>query len=120
MVGQATQQPIEYAHEIVEIASDKQAYETVLLDVHEACDFTDYFVIATVESSRQMRSLQEDIEQAMKLKGIPAHHVEGTRDSGWVLLDFGDMIVHLMGPEEREFYALEQVWPKAAELLRLQ
>lgn len=109
----------DYAHEIVEVASEKQANEIVLLDVREACDFADYFVIMTAESSRQTRSLQEDIEQTMRLHGLRPHHVEGTRDSGWILLDFGDVIVHLMGPEEREFYDLERVWPEAVELVRL-
>jgi len=120
MAKQLALQPIDYAHEIVEAASEMQASDIVLLDVHEACDFADYFVIMTAESSRQIRALQDDIQQAMKLNGLPPHHVEGTRDSGWILLDFGDVIAHLMGPEEREFYDLEGVWPAAVELLRLQ
>lgn len=120
MVEQLALQPKDYAQEIVEVASDMQASEIVLLDVREACGFADYFVIMTAESSRQMRALQEDIEQTMKLSGFPAHHVEGTRDSGWILLDFSDVIVHVLGPEEREFYDLERVWPRAVELLRLQ
>ncbi|MCH7801182.1 MAG: ribosome silencing factor [Chloroflexi bacterium] len=120
MVEQLALQPVDYAHEIVEVASDMQASDIVLLDVREACDFADYFVIMTAESSRQTRALQDDIEQAMKLNGLPPHHVEGSRDSGWILLDFGDIIAHIMGPEEREFYDLESVWPEAVELLRLQ
>ncbi|HIM16221.1 MAG TPA: ribosome silencing factor [Dehalococcoidia bacterium] len=120
MAEQLALQPIDYAHEIVEAASEMQAVDIVLLDVHDACDFADYFVIMTAESNRQMRALQDDIQQAMKLNGLPPHHVEGTRDSGWILLDFGDVIAHLMGPDEREFYDLEAVWPAAVELLRLQ
>jgi ribosome-associated protein len=120
MTEQLLLQPVDYAHEIVETASDVQATDIVLLDVREACDFADYFIIMTAESSRQMRALQGDIEEAMRLNGLRPHHVEGTRDSGWILLDFGDVIAHLMGPDEREFYDLEGVWPKAVELIRLQ
>jgi len=120
MAEQLALQPIDYAHEIVEAASEMQASDIVLLDVHDACDFADYFVIMTAESNRQMRALQDDIQQAMKLNGLPPHHVEGTRDSGWILLDFGDVIAHVFTPEKREFYLLEEAWSQATETVRIQ
>jgi len=85
----------------------------LLLDLRGACDYADFSVIMTASSTRQLRTLVEDVEQGMKLGGAPLHHVEGGRDSGGVLMDYGDVIVHLLGPDERDFYALETVWPAA-------
>ncbi len=120
MTGQVTLQSDGHARALVELASEKQAYDIVLLDVREATDFADYFVIMTAESPRQMRSLIEDIQDAMRAIDLRAHHVEGTQLSGWVLIDFGDVVVHVLGPEERDFYDLERVWPRAVEVVRLQ
>ena len=64
--------------------------------------------------------LIEEIDSLMKAQGVGLHHLEGTHEGGWVLMDFGDVIVHILTPDEREFYDLERVWPKAVELVRLQ
>ena len=56
----------------------------------------------------------------MKAQGVQVHHIEGTQESGWILLDFGDVIVHILAPDQREFYDLERVWPRAVEMVRLQ
>jgi ribosome-associated protein len=120
MTHQVALQPVEYAHAIVDGASELQAYDVVLLDVRQACDFADYYVILSAQSPRQIRSLIEEIESLMIAQDVRLHHIEGTHDSGWVLMDFGDVIVHILAPEEREFYDLERVWPRAIELVRLQ
>ena len=120
MTEQVVLQIVDQAHALVELASEKQANDIVLLDVREATDFADYFVIMTAESPRQMRALLEDIQDAMRAVDIRRHHIEGTHLSGWVLIDFGDVVVHVLGPEERDFYDLERVWPKAVEVVRLQ
>ena len=91
-----------------------------MLDIRGVCDFADYFVILTAESSRQINSLAEEIEKALKAQGAAIHHSEGTADGGWVLLDFGDMIVHLFRPEQREFYHLEGAWSRGIEAVRIQ
>ena len=83
-------------------------------------DFPGYFVVTTVESRRQMRSLTEDIEHALEGRGAVLHHREGSGRSGWVLLDFGDVVVHLFGPEEREYYGIEEVWKRGVEIVRIQ
>ena len=113
-------QPVEYARLAVDVASEKQASDVVMLDIREIGDFADYFVILTAESSRQMQALVEEIEQALEGTGATLHHREGTHRSGWELLDFGDVIVHLFGPEEREFYNLEEAWSGAIEVVRIQ
>ncbi len=102
-----------WAEAAFDVADEKQAENIVLLDLRGACDYADFSVIMTASSTRQLRTLVEDVGQGMKRAGAPLHHIEGERDSGWVLMDYGDVIVHLLGPDERDFYALETVWPSA-------
>jgi ribosome-associated protein len=116
----AVLQPVDYARIAVDVASDKQASDIVMLDLRGVSDFTDYFVIVTGESRRQLSSLIEDIEKALEEQGARLHHREGTAQGGWMLLDFGDVVIHLFGPEDREYYRLEDVWEKGVETVRIQ
>ncbi len=120
MVKQAIIEPVEHARLAVDVASERLALDVVMLDIRELSDFADYFVIMTAESSRQIRSLVEEIEDTLKAAGATLHHREGTSDSGWMLLDFGDLIVHMFGPEKREYYSIEAAWSGAVEVLRIQ
>ena len=104
----------------MEIASDKQAADIVLLDMRKACFFADYFVICSGDSSRQIEAIRQEIAHALKKQGIVLHHSEGTTDSGWVLLDFGSVIVHIFALCERDYYQLDRLWNKAAPVIRLQ
>ena len=90
----------EVAHAAVDIASDKLAENIVMLDIRGMTLFADYFVIMSAGSARQVSALQEDLEKGMKDVGVPLHHREGSPASGWVLLDFSDVIVHIFGEEE--------------------
>jgi len=105
---------------VVEAASDKQATDILLLDIHKVCSFADYFVICTGDSDRQIRAIYDEVEHALKRAGILPHHCEGTLDSGWLLLDFRDVIVHIFAPSEREYYQLDKLWSKAIPVLRIQ
>ncbi len=91
-----------------------------MLDVHELCSFADYFVICAGENSRQIRTIGDEIVKTLKKEGVPAHHQEGSLDSGWLLLDFSDVIVHIFGAEEREYYDLDGLWQEAKTILRIQ
>ncbi|MFC1930158.1 ribosome silencing factor [Chloroflexota bacterium] len=104
----------------MEAAGEKQASDIVLLDARGVCSFADYFVICTGEAKRQVRAIYEEIEQSLKKEGIPSHHREGTIDSGWLLLDYGDVIVHIFDAIEREHYQLDMLWSKANTVLRIQ
>lgn len=104
----------------MEAASEKQASDIVLLDARGVCSFADYFVICTGESERQIRTIYEEVEKSLKQEGVPAHHREGTLDSGWLLLDYGDVIVHVFDINERERYQLDTLWGKASTVLRIQ
>jgi ribosome-associated protein len=93
--------------------------DTVLLDVREICTFADYFVICSGESDRQVKAIVDAISQYMKKERIKPNHEEGTAESGWILLDFGDVIVHVFSSVERDYYQLDQFWEKAATKLRI-
>lgn len=91
-----------------------------MLDAREACSFADYFVICSGESEKQIKAIYDEVEQALKKKAILPYHCEGTVDSGWLLLDFGDVIVNVFAPFEREYYQLDELWSKAIPLVRVQ
>ncbi len=104
----------------MEAASDKQASDILLLDARGVCTFADYFVICSGDSGRQIKAIYEEVEHALKKEGILSHHCEGTLDSGWLLLDFGDVIVHVFAPFEREYYQLAELWSEAIPVVRIQ
>jgi ribosome-associated protein len=104
----------------VEAAADKQATDIVLLDARGVCSFADYFVICSGDSARQISAIYDEIGHRLKHEGIlPSHH-EGTVDSGWLLLDFGSIIVHIFDQFEREYYKLDKLWRQAVPVLRIQ
>ncbi len=92
----------------------------MLLDARKVCSFADYFVICNAESGRQMQAIYDEVEQVLKKEGIPPHHREGAMDSGWRLLDFGDVIVHIFAPAERQYYQLDELWSRAIPIVRIQ
>jgi len=104
----------------VDIAGEKQAANIVLLDAREVCSFADYFVICSSDNERQLRTIYDEIELVLKQKSVVPHHHEGTIDSGWMLLDYGDVIVHIFGAAEREYYNLDELWQEAKTVLRIQ
>ena len=105
---------------MVEAAGDKQAADIVLLDAREVCSFADYFVICSGETNRQIKAIYDEVEHTLKKEGILPHHHEGTVDSGWLLLDFGDVIVHIFAIFERDYYQLDKLWSQASTVIRIQ
>lgn len=108
------------ARPAVEAASGKQAIDIVLFDMREACSFADYFVICSGNSQRHLQAIFDEIEQTLKKRGVLPHHHEGTAGSGWLLMDYGDVIVHVFGESEREYYQLDKLWSNARLVLRIQ
>ena len=109
------------ARRIVDLGSDKQASDILLLDIRGVSLIADYFVICTVGSERQAGAILKDLGQNLLEEfGRKPLHTEGTPDSGWVLLDYGDVIVHVFSPTQRQFYNLEQLWSAATPIVRLQ
>lgn len=118
-IGEALN-PTDAAQFIVEVASEELAEDIVMLDLRQITSLADYFVVMTSQSSRQTESLEVAITSALKDAGIARFHREGIQGSGWVLLDFSNVIVHIFGPDEREFYALERLWYQAQQVVRVQ
>ena len=108
------------ARRAVDVASDKQAIDILLLDVREVASFADYMIIMSALTPRQTNALAGDLTAAAKASGLAFHHREGTADSGWLLLDFADVIVHIFDEEQREHYRLEQLWKAARTVVRMQ
>lgn len=104
----------------MDAVSDKQAEDVLLLDIRNVASFADYFVIASGTANRQIRAIIEAVEEAVKAEGVKPVGREGQADSGWVLMDYGDVIVHIFAPEEREFYDLEGLWHTATPVVRIQ
>ena len=92
----------------------------MLLDARVVCSFADYFVICSGDSDRQIQAIYDEIGHTLKREGILPRHHEGTVDSGWFLLDFGDVIVHIFSATERDYYKLDRLWSQAVPVVRIQ
>lgn len=97
----------------IEAARDKKAQDIVLLGIGQVAGFTDYFLICTGASSRQVQSISDEIERRLGLSGLRPAHVEGYNHAEWVLLDYLDFVVHIFSPRARSFYDLERLWRTA-------
>jgi len=112
---------IELAHTLVDTILDKQGHNIALLDLREQSIFADYFLICNGENSRQLRALARSINEDAKEKAsVRPVETEGSAESGWLLVDFGDLVVHLFDEHTREFYDLEGLWQDAYVVLRMQ
>ena len=100
----------DYALLAAKTLSDKKGQDIVIIDIQEKAAFADYFVICSGTSERQINSLVDDVEDALAKEGILVKSIEGKNGSGWVLMDFGDVIVNLFTKEMREKYSIEKVW----------
>jgi len=94
-------------------AAEKQAKDIAVLDVHELIVITDLFVICTGTSDRQVKTVVEEVEKALRQLGRKPVRREGEQESRWVLLDYVDVVVHVFAEEEREYYDLERLWRDA-------
>jgi ribosome-associated protein len=99
---------------------DKKGENILLLDIHDISDFTDYFVICTGTSDRMLQALAEAVRDAIHTAYDLKGRLEGESMDGWLLLDFGDVVVHLFSPDRRTYYRLEDLWVKGKVVLRLQ
>lgn len=91
-------------------ADDKKGEGIVVLDLRGVCTFTDYFVIASGTSYLQLRAMAEAIRESLRADGHGTPAVDGERQATWIALDYDDVVVHLMQPESRDYYRLEDLW----------
>lgn len=106
-------EPRDYALLAAEAASDKKAVDVVVLEVGPMLVITDYFVIASGSNDRQVHAIAEGVERRLREAGLRAVGHEGEREATWILVDFGEIVVHVFQPEERDFYRLEKLWSDA-------
>lgn len=104
----------DYALELVTVAaraaSDKLAQHIVAFDVSEQLAITDAFVLASASNERQVGAIVDEVEDRLREAGAKPIRREGHREGRWVLLDYGDLVIHVQHEEERQFYALERLW----------
>jgi ribosome-associated protein len=111
---------IELARRLVDAIEDKKGEDILLMDIHDQCSFTDYFILCSGASERQLKAIVDAVlETASQRFGLSPSHVEGRPEMGWILLDLGDLIVHVFSPSQRNFYDLEGLWRQASILLRI-
>ena len=93
-----------------EVMENKKAEDVLVLHIEGKASFADYLVIASGRSERQIGALSDDVQDAYGEQGMIARSVEGKKESGWILMDFGDIIVNVLTEEMRERYKIEKVW----------
>ncbi len=100
----------------VKILEDKKAFNLVVLDIQKISSLADYFIIASGRSSVHVQALAENLEDELKKQTALHPRMEGLREGRWILMDYGDLIVHIFQEEEREFYHLERLWRDALQV----
>jgi len=106
----ATDRAVEIVHAAARAAADKLATDILAFDVSDQLVITDAFLLASGSSDRQVRAVVDEIEDSLRELGAKPVQREGERDGRWVLLDYGEVVVHVQHDEERQFYALERLW----------
>lgn len=105
---------------IAEILADTPASDTLVIDIHELSAIADYFVICSGENERQLRAIANAVQEELGAQRIRPLRTEGTPQSGWILLDYGDAVVHVFEVDQRAFYRLESLWSEAPTLVAMQ
>ena len=109
------------ARRVIDVVEEKMGENILLLDIREQSPFADFFVLCNGSSERQLKALVKGVREALKKElGIIPHHIEGEPASGWVLLDYIDVIIHVFSSDLRAYYDLEGAWQEGKVLLRVQ
>ncbi len=100
----------------VEVADGRQAIDLKVLELEAVSDFTDHFLICSGSSSRQVQAIADAVERRLRDGGVRPLHIEGARQGRWVLMDYGEFIVHIFDPERRDYFRLEDIWSDAPDI----
>ena len=111
---------MELAHTIVNALEDKKGEDILLLDIKENASFTDYFIICTATSSRMLNALADGVIEKTRAEHQRKGRIEGKPDTGWLVVDYGEIVVHLFDEDLRRYYKLEELWKDGKVLLRVQ
>jgi ribosome-associated protein len=111
---------LDLARAIVTALEEKKGENILLMDIHEIASFTDYFIICNGTSDRMLDALARDVVESAEGLTEDHYRVEGRSSDGWLLVDLGDVVVHLFSPDQRNYYRLEQLWDKGKILIKMQ
>lgn len=114
-----TERIADLARKIVDASLNRHASNILLLDVRDVCSFTDYFVLCNGESERQLQAISDEIDQVLSVEGVSTKRHQGNLNSGWLIIDAGDIVVHIFMPEVRDYYKLEDVWRKGTTVVKI-
>lgn len=106
----------ELAVKAAKILDARLAHDLSVLEIIDVAAFADYFVIASGNSSTQVKALSDEVEFKLKQEGIEPLHIEGHTTRSWIVLDYGSVIIHIFDPEAREYYDLERLWKDAVKI----
>ena len=95
---------------------DKKASQIKIIDIHQVSVMADYFVIASGSNQNQVQAIMDNVDEVLGRAGYMTRHIEGARSSSWILMDYGDVIVHIFDEENRLFYSLERIWRDGKEV----
>jgi ribosome-associated protein len=112
--------PRALALRIADILTDSPASNTVLLEITDVSSLADFFLLCSGENERQLRAIVEEISEDLSEIGLRPMRMEGSPQSGWIVMDFGDVVTHIFDAELREYYKLEQLWAEAPRVLSIQ
>ena len=107
---------IETANLILDALKERKAFDIVKIDVQDKTSVADYFIVASARSSTQVKALSEHVEEKLEKAGITVLRRDGVADARWIVLDFGDVILHLFNDETRLFYHLERLWGEGEKI----
>jgi len=107
----------EKAFKIYKVLDDKKAIDIKIIYIGDLTTIADYFIIATANSQPHLNTLADEIEEKLFKDDIPVNHIEGYKSTGWILMDYGDVVVHLFLKEDRFFYNLERLWKDGKEVV---
>lgn len=100
----------ELALKIARLLDDKKGLDITVIDVAQRASFTDYFVLVSAGTDRQAQALMDNVEDMLESAGVLPKNIEGKRSGGWILMDYGDVVVNIMTTKMREKYNLEKIW----------
>lgn len=103
-------EPKELSLKVAKLLDDRKAIDVTVIDISPKASFADYFVMASAGSDRQMGALVDNVEDMLEPEGIFPKSVEGKKSSGWILMDYGDVVINVMTAEMREKYNIERIW----------
>jgi ribosome-associated protein len=110
----------QFARELVDVISDKKGSDIMLLDVRSVSLLADYFIVCSGDTERQVKAIADEVLDTGQETGIKPLRIDGSSSSGWMVLDYGTVIVHVLVQPQREYYDLEELWSDAALVVRMQ